>query len=151
MLGLDEKVLQPESSPAEERRVSMKKQRESDANVRFRVKTRNQRLAGRLRAEQCIGEVVLRRRAFGGKPLVVGKRAHEPMEGFEVGRPGSRDSNRTPVRLDRRTLLRAHNGTGASIIALPVCGLFGTVSRASSRSRNTGVAADRLDRPFARA
>ena len=62
----------------------MKKQRETDANLRIRVKTHNQRLGDRPGAEQRVGEIGLGRHANRAEPLVLGEAADERLEIADV-------------------------------------------------------------------
>jgi hypothetical protein len=76
----------------------MKKQRETDAKLRIRVKTHNQRLGNRSRAEQCVGEIDLGRHANRAETLVLGQAADECLEIADVVARRRRDAERTLVR-----------------------------------------------------
>jgi hypothetical protein len=81
----------------------MKKQRESDADLRIRVKTGNQRLGDRVRSEQGVSKIGFGGRAKLGEALVLGECADQPMEVGDVVLRRSNDPHAVLVQRHRRT------------------------------------------------
>src|SRR5689334_359294 len=109
MFGPNEKVLQPQRSTAEERRVSMKKQRESGRLLTIWVNSRNKRLGAALLAKERRLQIVRCRHTNFGQLLVLRQSCNQRVQIGYVGGRCRVDAKRTIVRRRLVVLLRNHN------------------------------------------